>query len=127
MLRKFLQLHKNNDLVEEVHLLDVKPSYTSIRYSDGREGNVSVSNLSPCPRKSIQSSQSNDEPEDLLAAEETSMASQDVNDGSSIDLPSGDASLQYSEPVNQNNRVLRRLTRSNEGVPPLRFGHAFSH
>ena len=53
MLRKFVQLNKNNDLVEEVQLLDANPSYANIRYSDGREGNVSISDLSPCPRKPI--------------------------------------------------------------------------
>ena len=144
MLRKFVRLHKNDDLVEEVHLLDANPSYASIRYSDGREGNVSVSDLSPCPRKSIQSNQSNgeppnllgesiqsnqsnDEPRNLLADEETSMGLQDLNDAPSIDLPSGNTSPQCSESVNQNNQVLRRSTRSNKGVPPLRFGHAFSH
>ena len=52
MLRKFVRLNKNNDLVE-VQLLDANPSYANIRYSDGREGNVSVSDLSPCPRKPI--------------------------------------------------------------------------
>ena len=127
MLRKFVRLHKNDDLVEEVHILDANPSYASIRYSDGREGNVSVSDLSPCPRKSIQSNQSNDEPQNLLADEETSMGLQDLNDAPRIDLPSGDTSPQCSEPVNQNNRGMRRSTRFNKGVPPLRFGHAFSH
>ena len=70
---------------------------------------------------------SNDEPQNLLADEETSMGSQDLNDAPSIDLPSGDSSPQCSESVNQRNQVLRRSTRSNKGVPLLRFGHAFSH
>ena len=37
MLRKFLRLNKNDDLVEEVQLLHANSSYAKIRYSDGRE------------------------------------------------------------------------------------------
>ena len=47
MLRKFVRLNKNDDVVE-VQLLDANPSYANIHYSDGREGNVSNSDLSPC-------------------------------------------------------------------------------
>ena len=50
MLRKFLRNHKNDVLVEEVQLLDVNPQYVSIRYMDGTESSVSLSDLSPCPR-----------------------------------------------------------------------------
>ena len=106
-----MRLHRNDDLVEEVHLLDANPSYASICYSEGREGNVPVSDLFPCPRKSIRFSQSNDKPqnllgesiqsnegndkpENLLVDEETLMALQDLNDALSIDLPSGDTSPQ---------------------------------
>ena len=53
MLRKFVRLNKNDDLVKEVQLLDANPSYTNIHYFDGREGKVSISDLSPCPRKPI--------------------------------------------------------------------------
>ena len=109
MLRKFVRRNKNNDLVKEFHLLDANPSYASIRYSDGREGNVSVCDLAPSPMKSIQSNhshdkpqnllgesiqsnQSSDESQNLLADEETSMGLQDLKDAFSIDLPLGDTS-----------------------------------
>ena len=52
MLCKFVRLHKNDDLVEEVQLLDANPSYASIRFPDGRESSVSLIDLSPCPRTS---------------------------------------------------------------------------
>ena len=42
MLRKFVRLHKNDDLVDEVELINANPSYTNIRYSDGKETSVSI-------------------------------------------------------------------------------------
>ena len=53
VLCKFVRLNKNDDLFEEVQLLDANPSYANIRYLDGREGKVPISDLSPCPRKPI--------------------------------------------------------------------------
>ena len=50
MLRKFLRNNKNDHLVEEVQLLDANPQYANIRYRDGRESSVSLSDLSPCPQ-----------------------------------------------------------------------------
>ena len=50
MLRKFLRNHKNNDLVKEVQLLDANSQYANIRYRDGRESSVSLSDLSLCPQ-----------------------------------------------------------------------------
>ena len=73
MLREFVRLDKNNERVEKVHLLDANPSCASTHYSDEREGRASVSDLSPCSRESIQSNQSNDEPQNWLVDEETSM------------------------------------------------------
>ena len=46
-----MRLNKNDNLVEEV--LDANPSYANILYSDGREGNISISDLFTCPRKPI--------------------------------------------------------------------------
>ena len=50
MRRKFLQNHKNDDLVEEVQFLDANPQYANIRYRDSRKSSVSLSDLSPCPQ-----------------------------------------------------------------------------
>ena len=49
LLRKFVQAHKNDDLVEKVQLMEANPTYTSFRFADGRESTVSVSEFSPCP------------------------------------------------------------------------------
>ena len=50
MLQKFLQNHKNNDLVEEVQLLNANHQYANICYRDSRESNISLNDLSPCPQ-----------------------------------------------------------------------------
>ena len=50
MLSKFLQNHKNDNLVE-VQLIDTNPQYTNICYRDGRESSASLSDLSPCRQK----------------------------------------------------------------------------
>ena len=49
LLRKFVQAHKNDDLVEKVQLMEANTTYASIRFADGRESTVSVGDLSPCP------------------------------------------------------------------------------
>ena len=50
MLRKCLQNYKNDELVE-VQLLDANSQYKNIRYRDGRESSISLSDLSPCPQR----------------------------------------------------------------------------
>ena len=51
LLKKFVHSNKQDDLlVEEVELTHVNPTYAHIRYKDGRESTVSLSNLAPCPR-----------------------------------------------------------------------------
>jgi len=47
-MRKFVR-GKHDDLVEKVELTHLNPTYASIRHDDGREANVSLSDLSPCP------------------------------------------------------------------------------
>ena len=49
LLRKFVQAHKNDDLVEKVQLREANPTYASIRFADVRESTVSVGDLPFCP------------------------------------------------------------------------------
>ena len=53
MLCKFVRLHKNDDLVVEVELINANSSYANTRYFDGRETSVSINDLSPYLRKNI--------------------------------------------------------------------------
>ena len=49
LLQKFVRASKNDDLVDKVELIDVNPTFASIRYPDGRESTVSLQDLAPCP------------------------------------------------------------------------------
>jgi len=51
-LRKFVRSSKHDDLVEEVELTHVNPTYAYVRHNNGRESTVSLSDLAPCPRGS---------------------------------------------------------------------------
>ena len=53
MLRRIVRHTKNDPLVDEVHLMDINPSYAHIRYPNGRESAVSIKDLSACPSSPI--------------------------------------------------------------------------
>ena len=46
-LRRCVRSNKNDDLVDEVELTDVNPTYAHIRYPDGHESTISLQNLTP--------------------------------------------------------------------------------
>ena len=53
MLRRFVHHTKNDPLVDEVHLMDINPSYDHTRCPYGRESTVSRTDLSACPAPPI--------------------------------------------------------------------------
>ena len=53
MLHRFVRHAKNDPLVDEVHLMDINPSYAHIRFPDGCESTVSIKDLSACPAPPI--------------------------------------------------------------------------
>ena len=144
MLRKFLRNHKNDDLVEEVPLLDANPQYANIRYRDGRESSVSLSDLSPCPQglnsREIKSRFPILDEEDP----QTSPVQQGKDDllrttpsKPTMQRQSGDAPPHQHEDSLQHDQnsflsapsepTVRRSTRSTKGVPPIRYGEPISH
>ena len=48
VLRRFVR-NKNQPLDDEVELMKANPNFAHIRFPDGRESTVSVSDLAPCP------------------------------------------------------------------------------
>ena len=44
---------KHDDLVEEVERTHANPTYARIRYKDGRESSVSLTDLQRCPRDTL--------------------------------------------------------------------------
>ena len=139
MLRKFVRLHKNDDLVDEVELINANLSYANICYSDGRETSVSISDLSPCPRKPRQN-----EADFLTNSEDndksSSLPQESLNTSSDSSLTTTSAlhfEPSYRVVMTQNNDTLnpvqnlnkspRRSSGSIKGIPPFRYGHLISH
>ena len=58
LLRRFLR-NKNEPLVDEVELMEANPNSAHIRFPDGRESTVSVTDLAPCPSKTTTFPESN--------------------------------------------------------------------
>ena len=132
MLRKFLQNHKNDDLVEEVQLLDANLQYSNVRCRDGRESNGSLSDLSPSPqglnsheiesqfpilyKEDSQTSPVQQEKDDLLRTTLSKSTMQRQSDATRLQHDDHNSFLSApSEPT------FRRSTRSTKGVPPIRY------
>ena len=139
MFRKFVRLHKNDDLADEVELSNANFRRANIRYSDGRETSVSISDLSPCPQKPRQNkvdflTNSEDNDESSILPQQ----SLDTSSDSSLTTTSAlDSEPSYRDVMTQNNDTLnpvqnlhrspRRSSRSTKGIPPVRYGHLISH
>ena len=113
MLRKFVRLNKNDDFVQKVQLLDASPLYASIRY--GREGNISISDLSPCPRESIRSEV--DSQNFSVADEELSMRLS-LDDTCHEQIFSSIRETKSLRPVSQEFALIRDIRKFVEIAPP---------
>ena len=113
-LRKFVRSHKNDDLVEEVELTDVNPTYARVRFADGRESNVSIRDLAPCPRSPNKACQPEKDHQTLESAGESGQA---VNDGEVLLTNDTRPEDQEAEKL-----PVRRSTRVTRGIPPQRYG-----
>ena len=49
LLRNFVPNGKNDELVKKVYLTEANPLYARVKFPEGREGNVSLRDLAPCP------------------------------------------------------------------------------
>ena len=49
MLRNFVKNSKHDPLVQKVHLIEANPAYARVQFDGGRESNVSLRDLAPCP------------------------------------------------------------------------------
>ena len=47
LLRRFVRNSKQDPLVDEVQIVELNPSYAHVRFKDGRESTVSISDLAP--------------------------------------------------------------------------------
>ena len=62
LLRRFVHSSKNDNMVDKVELIDVNPSYASIKYPDGRQSLVSLRDLAPYPERTPQPADSTTQP-----------------------------------------------------------------
>ena len=78
LLRKFVRSNKQDDLVEEVELNHVNPTYAHIRYKDGCESTVPLSDLAPCPRNTLNIEHSELEVDKELTSDSQSIQSETI-------------------------------------------------
>ena len=106
-LRKFVRPSKHDDLVEEVELTHVNPTYAYVRHNDGRESTVSLSDLAPCPIASEKDRTSQSEnPVSVHGADTIMEATPDETMNQMNTSPVAEA-----EPRNPSTDNLRRSTR----------------
>ena len=116
LLRKFVRSSKQDDLVEEVELTHANPTYAHIRYKDGRESSVSLTDLAPCPRDTL-NAENTTVGNDAKLLHEGNVA--ELGQSDTVHFPTPiieDADGDMAEPVQQ----LRRSTRLRK--KPERYG-----
>ena len=128
-VKRFVRKSKSDPYVDEVELINVNPTYAEVRYPNGHEATVSIRDLAPCPQE-----QNNDVRPNNESFAEHDITLQNLSDSTISADHENETSL--SSELNEslcsknlhNNSVLdegagqvRRSTRSNKGVPPLRY------
>ena len=120
-LKKHVRRSKHDDIVEEVDLLDANPMFAKVRHKDGREQNVSLCDLAPCPE--IETAK-----EELAPRDTSGICESDERSINNAEGGVGTPAPQTSETGNEHasddrgKAEPRRSTRSTRGVPPERYG-----
>ena len=129
-------LHKNDDLVEQVQLIDANPTCANVRYADGREGTVSIKDLAPCPVGALAKELNISDaklPKKMEMINCPDNAELQIPPNSQISSKSSDVTeICNEEETGQASKdsqtiYLRRSTRTTRGIPPVRYGTTFSH
>ena len=136
LLRRFVR-NKNEPLVDEVDFMEANPNFAHIRFPDGRESTVSVTNLAPCPSKTTAFLESNTYHDEITDDEQPttisdssplhncqshgSISSDTVDNSLSTATTSPDHSTRHnsSDSLLSQPLVLRRSSRNTR--PPNRF------
>ena len=101
-------------MVDVVEVINVNPQYATVRHTNGREVIVSLHDLAPLPqRREFQYSVSSDS--DQINVGDTPASRQDPS-------ASDNSENSQSDSIPDNHATVRRSTRVNKGVPPLRYG-----
>ena len=120
LLKRFVR-NKSEPLCDEVELLDANPKTALVRFPDGRESTVSVSDLAPL------SDMSDNEPsetttENCASDTETAPSEAGQNGYAGHDATETNQTVDLQDQPSQS---LRRSTRTRR--PPDRFGEYVSH
>eukprot|EP00794_Sanderia_malayensis_P004469 gene4469-5063_t len=117
LLRKFVHISKHDDLMEEVELTHVNPTYAQIRYNDGRESSVCLTDLAPCPRPPLGKDNAGDETSKELSTESTVTEVDRIN---SVEIPVTRTTENVARDTAETAQPLRHSTRIRR--KPQRYG-----
>ena len=119
-----MRLVKHSPLVEEMELTDVNPTYAHIRYPDAHESTVALKHLAPCPSVDKGSNRvtkhtASDTDPSRSADKTPPQLLKDAVASATPTAPPSEARNDRDMPEASGPETLRRLTRSNNSVPPL--------
>ena len=122
-MRRFVRNSKNKPVVDTIELINVNPTYADVRYQSGREATVSIRDLAPCP-------QPTDNDVDVMHVQPR-VIDHEVNIDLTLNVetdvvePSEDSDVSINadlnEKLNETDHSIRRPSRRNKGVLPLRY------
>ena len=138
LLRRFVR-NKNKPLVDKVELVEANPNFAHIRFPDGRESTVSVTDLAQCSSKTTTFPESNtyhdeitDDEQPTITSDSSPLRNCQIHEFISSDtvdnsLPTVTTSPDHSTRPNSSDSLLFQplvLRRSSKNTrPPNRFGN----
>ena len=101
-------------MIDEVEINNVNPHYATVRHTNGREVTVSLNDFAQLPqRRNLEYSVNNDSDQINVGDAPASRQDPSTSDNSKNSQP---------DSTPDNHAPVRRSTRVNKGVPPLRYG-----
>ena len=129
-------MSKHNDLVQQTELIHANPAYAKVRYPDGREATVSLEDLAPAPRNTVDKTRFNEvntnrSPTQVEVSstfdntvDNRVLSNEAADNKEEIENHAADE-MQFVRP-NELDTSLKRSERRNKGVPPMRYGNPLS-
>ena len=118
LLKRHVRKSKQEDLVDEVEIIDVNPTYAHVKTRDGVEKTVSIKHLSP-PAVVHDSPTVSD-------TVNTNLSTETNQSNTGTDMPTDDSvfhTMNPNTPSCLDPPVIRRSQRSSQGKPPERLGY----
>ena len=127
VFKKHARSSKHDDVVEEIDLLHANPMHVNVRHKDGREQNILLCDIAPCPRTQTLDAPDpvSDVPVPEVAIDSPALSNEhQKHSGPTAASPPRkiDANNSSSNLNDIANTEPRRSTRSTRGVLPDRYG-----